>query len=155
MNEPIIDRDYLLRKMPVKGGWTYIEITEIAPDKRAWFNHVKVNGTIDGFGLVNKSLMPMSNGHLFLPVKAEIRKAINKEAGETVRLVLYAAGNPASDSGQEFLLCLQDEPEALKKFNKLSAEAKKTMTDWISAAKNDDHRVARIAESIDRLLIGK
>jgi hypothetical protein len=41
-----------------------------------------VRGTIDDFEIRKYHLMPMGNGKFFLPVKAEIRKKIKKEAGD-------------------------------------------------------------------------
>jgi hypothetical protein len=64
----------VLEKIPGKGGWTYVVINEIAPDKRAKFGWVKVRGSIDDYELNQYKLMPMGNGKLFLPVRAEIRK---------------------------------------------------------------------------------
>ncbi len=48
---------------------------------------VKVRGTIEGHPF-RAAFMAMGNGRHMLPVKAEVRKAIGKEAGETVSVVL-------------------------------------------------------------------
>jgi hypothetical protein len=37
---------------------------------------VQVSGTIDGFEIKRYKLMPMKNGSMFFPVRAEIRKTI-------------------------------------------------------------------------------
>ncbi len=72
--KPLVDKEYLLQKYPGKGGWTYAAIPEVLQDKHAWFGWVRVKGFIDHHELKNYRLMPMGNGSLFLPVKAEIRK---------------------------------------------------------------------------------
>ena len=79
MNAPIADKIYLLEKYPGKGGWTYAQIPEIFPQKENPFGWVKVKGNIDGFEFSKYHLMPMGNGKLFLPVKAEIRKKSKKK----------------------------------------------------------------------------
>jgi len=65
---PLVDKDYLLQKMPGKGGWTYVMLPEISSDKHTHFGLVKVKGTIDNYEIDNYNLMPMGNGNLILSV---------------------------------------------------------------------------------------
>lgn len=88
-NTPVVNAKFLLKKFPGKGGWTYTEVPQIKQDKRNPFGWVRVKGSIDGFELSQYKLMPMGNGKLFLPVKAAIRKAIKKEAGDHVSVILH------------------------------------------------------------------
>lgn len=151
--KPFIDKKYKLQKFNGKGGWTYAEIPEILQDKTKPFGWVKVKGTVDGFAISRVHLMPMGNRKLFLPVKSEIRKKIKKQAGDTVHIILY----PDTDKlevPKEFLLCLRDEPDALKFFNKLSDSEKNYYIKWIYSAKKEETKVDRIAKTIDRLTKG-
>lgn len=81
-DKALVNKNYLLEKFSGKGGWTFAVIPEVAQDKHAPFGWVKVKGFIDDVEIYNYRLQPMGNGKLFLPVKAAIRKAIKKEAGD-------------------------------------------------------------------------
>lgn len=121
MDEKLVDKEYLLEKLPGKYGWTYTIIPEIRPDPNAPFNWVKVRGTIDSYQIKGYRLMPSGDvmpsgkGVLFLAVNAEIRKKIQKQAGDYVHIVLYPDNEPI-EIPKEFLLCLQDDIVALQFF---------------------------------------
>lgn len=151
MEIPFVNKNYTLQKMSGKGGWTYVEILEVPANKRSHFGMVRVRGFIDEFVLENNNLMPMGNGHLFLPVRAEIRKKIKKEEGDIVKIILYTNDLPL-ETPEEMLLCLKDEPEAYKNYLKFSESNQKYYIDWIYSAKTDDTKVERMAKMIDRVL---
>ncbi len=150
--KPLVEKDYLLKKFNGKGGWTFIELPEIKPDRKRYFGWVKVSGFIDDYELQNYPLQSMGNGNLFLPVKAEIRKHIKKQAGDVVRVVLFSDIDTDTNITEELKVCLEEFPEAYAKFNTLSASKQKAYIDWISTAKNDETKVQRIISTIDQIL---
>lgn len=149
----LVNKKYLLERFPGKGGWTFARIPEILQDKKAHFGWVKVKGTIDGYEISKYHLMPMGNGSLFLPVKAEIRKKIQKKEGDKVHVILYLDNEPL-EIPEEMLLCLQDEPAALKYFKSISESEQKFYIQWIYSAKKVETKVDRLAKTINRLAKG-
>ncbi|MES1222723.1 MAG: YdeI/OmpD-associated family protein [Bacteroidota bacterium] len=150
MEKPLVNKKYRLQKYPGKGGWTYASIAEISKNKRARFGYVKVKGSIDGYPIQKYHLMPMSNGSMFFPVKAAIRKQIKKNEGDFVHIILFQDKDPL-EVPEEMLLCLQDEPAALKFFTALSESEQRFYIQWIYAAKQEQTKINRLAKAVNRL----
>jgi hypothetical protein len=150
MPTPLVNKTYLLEKFQGKGGWTFAQIPEILPDKNAPFGWVRVRGSIDGFEIKGYHLMPMGNGKLFLPVKAEIRKKIKKQAGDSVHVILFEDNFP-TEIPEELKACFLDVPGTFEKFQQLSDGEQKASIDWIYAAKTEDTKARRILATIEKL----
>jgi len=149
--KPLVNSEYLLQKFPGKGGWTYAAIPEILQNKNNPFGWVKIKGSIDGFKLKQYKLMPMGNGKLFLPVKSEIRKKINKKDGDYVNVILYS-DNSLLEIPEEILDCFENEPKKIHStFLNFTEGEQKAYLDWIYNAKSDETKANRILKMMNRL----
>ncbi len=80
-----------LTKGTAKGAWTTVSM----PGSADFFGTrglVKIKGTINGYP-IESSFMALGDGTHMLPVKAEVRNAINKDDGDLVEVTILERTN--------------------------------------------------------------
>lgn len=146
---PIVDATFTLEKSAGKGGWTFLTmpVMDNLPKKKN--STVRVRGFIDSYELKDFHIWAMKKG-TFMAVKADIRKVILKEAGDTVKVTLWLdeAGPVQEDA---LLECLKEEPTLLARFQKFTKKKQKEFTDHINSATTDEEKVKRIGKCLERL----
>jgi hypothetical protein len=150
MEQPIVDEKYIIKKMPMKGGWSFVEFPNIPKHLKQPFGWVSVKGTIDGYEIKQFKLWAMASGNMFMPIKAEIRKKIKKEEGDWVHIILFHDDSPVVIP-EEFLVCLMESPKAYAVFQSFRETSQKHYIDWIYDTKYLETRVNRIAKAIEKL----
>jgi hypothetical protein len=150
MDNPLVDKQYLIEKFEGKGGWTYVQIPEIFEGKKPPFGSVRVRGFVDSVEIKQYTLMPMGNGKLFFPLKTTLRKTLRKGEGDFVHIQFFKDDSTV-ETPDELMVCLLDSPQALLFYEKLSDSNKKYYIDWIYESKRLETKVNRIAKTIERL----
>lgn len=113
---------------------------------------VKVRGTIDGYPF-RSSIAPLGGGRHYMVIKKEIRQAIGKEAGDTVKVIMEQDTEPRIvDLPDDVRLLLEQNPAANERFQRLAYSHQKEYVDWITEAKKAETRAARLHKMLASLL---
>lgn len=135
-----------------KTGWTYIEIpVDLAQKlKRGNKKEFKVKGKLDSHAITRVSLLPMGGGAFIMPINAAMRKAIGKRHGAMVKVQL-TEDKTEFVFNKDFMICLADEPIAMKFFKTLPGSHQRYFSKWIDSAKTEPTRAKRIAQAVTAL----
>jgi len=115
---------------------------------------VKVKALFDGYPY-RGVLANMGTGSHILIVRKDIRSAIGKKVGDTVRVELMQDTEERTiEIPLDLLTALTKSPKAKTFFDSLSFTNKKEYATWISGAKKEETKQKRLKETISKLLKG-
>lgn len=136
-------------KQGEKTGWSYITIpSDISEQLKPSFKKsFRVKGMLDAYSISQQALLPMGNGTFILPLKSTLRKAIHKNKGAKLKVILEEDKKPLKVNA-ELLECLADSPTANKNFNILPRSHQMYYSKWIDSAKTVETRVKRIGLTV-------
>ena len=140
-------------RMGEKTGWSYIKVPakiaqQLKPDHKKSF---RVKGKLDDHPIGGMALIPMGGGDFIMALKAAIRKAIRKQAGDTLEVQLEVDKKVIAPP-KDLLECLADEPRAAEYFKTLPMSHQNYFGNWIKEAKTEGTRAKRIARVVDAML---
>lgn len=136
-------------KQGEKTGWTYIEISAGRASKLSNSNvSFRVKGMLEALSIKQKSLLPMGDGKFILPINGIMRKAIGKQAGNKVSVMLEWDESKFILS-PDLMACLKDEPQSNKYFKSLPSGHQKYFSNWIESAKTSETKAKRIAMALN------
>jgi len=148
---PIVHRTAIIEQFPYSNGWRFIRIPEAKQPRDTPFGYLGVCGSIDDYEIFSAKLMPIGNGQLFLPVKAAIRKHLNKDTGDKVKILLYPDTKPV-EVDPEILVCLKLMDGAWEAFNNLPVSKQRIHIEYINQAPSDKSRIKRINSMLSDLI---
>lgn len=135
-----------------KLGYVYIVIPNnianlLNPDHKKAF---RVKGKIDNIEIKQHSCMPIGNGEYALTLSKSLRQKLNKKIDDLIHLHLLRDDDELQ-ADADFIICLEDSPQAKIFYNSLSRAHKHYFLYWIKNTKNLDTKSKRIAQSIQAL----
>lgn len=113
-----------------------------------------VRGTLDGFPF-RLPLLPTPEGEHTLTVRKQIRNAIGKTWGETVRVTLAPDLEESPLDVPEELTRALEQAGLLPKFEQLAYAQRQEYAQWITRAKKYETRAERVSEAVERIRIGR
>jgi hypothetical protein len=148
--EKLIEGEFFLEKFSGKGGWTFVRLPISQLGAKTHFGMLKVSGSVDSFEFKEKTLMPMGDGFLFLPISKEIRTQIKKGEGEKVILQLFRNGIPTQLT-EELRDCLLDDPGKLELYLSLGSDEQTRWLETIYSATSEEQKAERIVRLLEYL----
>jgi len=146
----LVDKKFKIRRKAEKGGWHFVVIPNVPAKYKNQQRLARVRGFIDSYEVRQFNLLPMKTGEMMLVLKAQLREAIKKKAGDLVHVKLFADKSKVKIP-EEILDCLIQSEPAYSFFLTLTESNKKYYIDWIHEAKGADTKVARIIKMIQDL----
>lgn len=144
----------VILKKPEGIDGAYFLVPFDVPEAYGTKAQVKVRGTIDGYPY-RGSIANMGEGHCMV-VKKEIRQAIGKSAGDTVKVVMKIDREPRIVVvPEDFQQALENHPDAKEIFENFAYTHKKEYVEWIESAKKQETRENRINKALEMIADGR
>lgn len=144
------DEKLELKYQSGNGAWTYhLQIPNTKHIVGKW-GEMKVSGTIDNYKIESINLAKLGDQDKLISINEKIRKAINKNGGDTVTVTLYLLTSSKQITEKEALETFEDSG-VLKAFKNLSEAERNEIIAKITSSKSEDKQVKIILKYINQL----
>lgn len=140
---------------PMEGkGWTFVTMPQSASAKLPARGRVAIQGTINGSAF-RSSAFPDGSGSHNIQINTGMREAAKVSVGETAGFAI----EPATDAvkvevPEDFRAVLKNSEKARAQWEAITPKAKAEWVAWITSAKREETRTARVGKTIQRLAKG-
>ncbi|GAB3587302.1 YdeI/OmpD-associated family protein [Hymenobacter daeguensis] len=136
-------------------GGVYVVVPFSVKEVYGTKGRVPVQATFDGYPYQG-SIVPMGDGYHALLILKQIRKAIDKTVGDTVRVTMSRdTAERKLEAPADLAALLADAPKAAAYFNKLAYTHQREYVRWLDGAKRPETRTRRLAEVVEMLGQGR
>ncbi len=143
-------------RRPAEGGdWMFLRLPQEASAPLPSRGPVSVEGTINGFGLL-ETLQPDGEGGHWLKVDANLREGANVRAGEVVHLEISPATvDPEPEVPEDLRDALSATPAAFAVWTAITPASRRDWILWMTTGKKAETRTLRVEKMMDMLAKGK
>ena len=134
------------------GGAHYIRVPAIVSAFFGAKGSVRVLGTMNGID-VDRALIPNGEGGHEIIMGTDVRKKLRAEEGTNVVVEIYRNPNPHEiDVPEELIAAIDMEPEAVRRFEKMTPGMKRNLAYWVNSGKLPETLVKRELEILRRIM---
>ena len=136
-------------------GGVFVVLPFSVPEIYGTRGRVPVQATLDGYPYQG-SVTPLGDGHHALHVLKQIRKAVDKTIGDTVRVTLSRdVAERKMEAPADLAEKLAATPQAAAYFAKLAYIHQREYVRWLEGAKKPEVRTKRLGEIVEMLAQGR
>ena len=136
-------------------GGVFVVLPFNVPEVYGTRGQVPVQATFDGYPYQG-SVVPLGDGHHALLLLKQIRRAIDKTVGDTVRVTLSRdVAERKMEAPADLTAQLATNPKAAAYFAKLAYTHQREYVRWLEGAKKPETRTRRLGEIVEMLAQGR
>lgn len=136
-------------------GGVFVVLPFSVPEAYGTRGRMPVQATFDGYPYQG-SVTPLGNGHHALHVLKQIRKAVDKTIGDTIRVTLSRnVAERKMEAPADLAEKLVAAPQAAAYFAKLAYTHQREYVRWLEGAKKPEVRTKRLGEIVEMLAQGR
>ena len=136
-------------------GGVFVVLPFNVPEVYGTRGQMPVQATFDGYPYQG-SVVPLGDGHHALLLLKQIRRAIDKTVGDTVRVTLSRdVAVRRMEAPTDLAAQLATNPKAAAYFAKLAYTQQREYVRWLEGAKKPETRTRRLGEIVEMLAQGR